>query len=124
MGGRRRLGDDDGGAERPADAAPVVGVGSGAEVGRARGADDAVAARADRHPLDGLRAHHAARDIVGVGAGRAVADVYGDVIVLGRAPIRVYLRREWSHTQDGCKRQPRRIVLTVINLLERREAGN
>ncbi len=73
------LGDDDEGADRPADAAPVVGVGRRADAGRARGAHGAVAARADRRPLEGLRAHRAAGD-VGVGADATVVSGVVDVV--------------------------------------------
>jgi len=59
-------GDKDGGAVRAADAAPPV-VPKEADPGGAAGADVAVAAPADGHPLEGLRAHAAAPGLGVVG---------------------------------------------------------
>lgn len=58
LSGSASPGDEDGGAVRPADAAPAI-VLEEADAGGAGGADLAVAARGHRHPLQGFHAHGA-----------------------------------------------------------------
>jgi hypothetical protein len=99
-------GDEDGGAVRAADAAPPV-VLEEADPGRAPGADVAVAAPADGHPLEGLRAHAAALGFGVVGDvdhdGVAFLGAVGlshDQITCDRATSSLYIRQPTGQDSD------------------------